>query len=109
MIEKEKTNSELGLKVREHLTKKGLMNLEDPNDLTHQQKLDELTILFDKMIHILGLNIKDGNLEETPKRLAKLYLNDLFYGLDWNNFPKCTAINKQFIGYDNFVLLKDIR
>ena len=61
------------------------------------------------MIDTLGLNREDGNLKETPSRLAKLYVNDLFYGLDWTKFPKCTAIDNQFVGYNNFVLVKDIR
>lgn len=109
MIEKEKTNSVLGYKVRDYLKSKGLLNLEDPNTMTYDDKKKELTGLFEKIILTLGLNMDDGNLTETPQRLAKLYLNDLFYGLDWSNFPKCTAIDNEYIGYDNFVLLKDVR
>lgn len=109
MIEKDKTNETLGLMVRDYLKSKGLLNLEEPNALTYEDKKKELEELFEKMILVLGLNIDDGNLTETPKRLAKLYLNDLFYGLDWRNFPKCTAIDNEFVGYNNFVLVKDIR
>lgn len=109
MIEKDKTNEELGLRVQNYLKSKGLLNLEEPNALTYDDKRKELERLFESMILVLGLNIDDGNLVETPKRLAKLYLNDLFYGLDWRNFPKCTAIDNEFVGYNNFVLVKDIR
>lgn len=109
MIEKEKTNSELGLKVRDYLRSKGLLNIESGDFQPSKQKLNKLEKQFSGIIKTLGLNLDDGNLVDTPKRLAKLYVNDLFYGLDWSKFPKCTAIDNQFVGYNNFVLLKDIR
>ncbi len=109
MIEQEKTNSNLGYAVRDYLKSKGLLNLETGSDKSHNAKQKSLEALFKKIITTLGLNLEDGNLTETPTRLAKLYLNDLFYGLDWSNFPKCTAIDNQFVGYNNFVLVKDIR
>lgn len=109
MIEAEKTNSELGFKVRDYLKSKNLLNLESGSDIAPDIKREKLRGLFDQMLDVLGLNKEDGNLVDTPSRLAKLYVNDLFYGLDWSKFPKCTAIDNQFVGYDNFVLLKDIR
>lgn len=109
MIELEKTNSELGFKVRNYLKSKGLLNLENASTLTPDDKREKLKNLFAQMLDVLELNTEDGNLVDTPNRLAKLYVNDLFYGLDWSKFPKCTAIDNQFVGYDNFVLLKDIR
>lgn len=109
MIELEKTNSELGFKVRDYLKSRGLLNLENASTLTPDDKREKLKNLFAQMLDVLELNTEDGNLVDTPNRLAKLYVNDLFYGLDWSKFPKCTAIDNQFVGYDNFVLLKDIR
>lgn len=108
MIEANKTDKSLGLRVREHLKTKGLLNIElDPVDT--QEKITTLASQFKGIIETLGLNLEDGNLTDTPMRLAKLYVNDLFHGLDWSKFPKCTAIDNQFVGYDNFVLVKDIR
>ena len=109
MIEQDKTNSELGLRVRDYLEKKGLLNIEKEQQISNEEKKVKLENIFSEMIDVLGLNREDGNLQETPKRLAKLYVNDLFYGLDWTKFPKCTAIDNQFVGYNNFVLVKDIR
>lgn len=109
MIEVEKTNPELGQKVKEYLKSKNLLNIEKDNDLSHQEKLNILEDKFRDIIRVLGLNIEDGNLQETPRRLAKLYANELFGGLDWDKFPKCTAVDNQFVGYSNFVLVKDIR
>src|SRR5574344_2115986 len=110
MIELDKTNSELGLCVRDYLISKNLLNIEVPSeDFKYDEKRAKLEATFTDMINTLGLNLEDGNLQETPKRLAKLYLNDLFYGLDWNKCPKCTAIDNKCGNYNNFVLLKDIR
>ena len=114
MLELEKTNAELGYKVRDYLKSKNLLNLENCNATTTDQynaesKRNKLEKLFSEMLSIMELNQDDGNLIDTPKRLAKLYINDLFYGLDWSKFPKCTAIDNKFVGYDNFVLIKNIR
>lgn len=109
MIEAEKTNSELGFKVRDYLASKGLLNIEKENFKATSGKLKTLERLFGKVINTLNLNPEDGNLTDTPKRLAKLYANDLFYGLDWSKFPKCTSIDNQFVGYNNFVLVKNIK
>ena len=109
MIEQEKTSADLGLKVRDYLEKKGLLNIEKEELISNEEKKVKLVGIFTEMIDTLGLNREDGNLKETPSRLAKLYVNDLFYGLDWTKFPKCTAIDNQFVGYNNFVLVKDIR
>ena len=109
MIEQEKTSADLGLKVRDYLEKKGLLNIEKEEQISNEEKKVKLVGIFTEMIDTLGLNREDGNLKEKPSRLAKLYVNDLFYGLDWTKFPKCTAIDNQFVGYNNFVLVKDIR
>ena len=109
MIEVEKTNPELGLKVKEHLKSKGLLNIETDNDFSREERINILEDKFKSIISVLGLNINDGNLKETPRRLAKLYVNELFGGLDWSKFPKCTAVDNEFIRYDSFVLVKDIR
>ncbi len=39
----------------------------------------------------MDLDIEDPGLEETPLRVAKLYVNELFSGLDPKEFPKCTT------------------
>jgi len=109
MIEVEKTNPELGLKVKEYLKSKGLLNIEADNDFSREERINILEDKFKSIISVLGLNINDGNLRETPRRLAKLYVNELFGGLDWSKFPKCTAVDNEFVRYDSFVLVKDIR
>lgn len=109
MVEYEKTDPELGKLVRDHLKDANLLNLERDQKLTSREKIDKLTEVFGDVLDALEVNRLDGNLIETPKRLAKMYVNDLFCGLDWSKFPKCTTVDNQFVGYKNFVLVKDIK
>ena len=44
----------------------------------------------------LGLDLGDDSLIDTPKRVAKMYVSEVFYGLDYDTFPKCTAIHNKF-------------
>jgi GTP cyclohydrolase I len=39
----------------------------------------------------LGLDLKDDSLMDTPKRVAKMYVNEIFWGLDYDAFPKVTC------------------
>ena len=43
------------------------------------------------MMETLDLDMSDESLKDTPKRVAKMYVNELFSGLDPKNFPKCTT------------------
>ena len=44
----------------------------------------------------LGLDLTDDSLEETPIRVAKMFVNEIFEGLDYENFPKCTLQSNKF-------------
>lgn len=48
-----------------------------------------------EIMKMLGLDLEDASLRETPNRIAKMYVDELFRGLDYHNFPKCTAIPRQ--------------
>ena len=60
------------------------------------------------IMHVLGLDLTDDSLEETPKRIAKMYVRELFWGLDYEHFPKCTAIENKMDYRNSFVLEKTI-
>lgn len=55
----------------------------------------------------LGLDMTDDSLSDTPQRVAKMYCDEIFTGLDYSNFPKCTTIQNQ-MGYDEMILVKGI-
>jgi len=110
-LDKSKTDCKLGKKIQNHLIELGIetpMNLEDPlYTEASQKKIDLITSKYDDIMRIMGLNLKDDSLMDTPRRLAKMYVNELFWGLSPDNFPKCTTVENK-MSYDEMVLVKGI-
>ena len=104
---KTKTNSELGIKIQEHLVNKGVQTPVKPNSLSRSDKIDAIEKHFTEIMKVLGLDLTDDSLVETPKRVAKLMVNEVFWGLEPEAFPKCTAvINK--MSYDSMVVERNV-
>src|SRR5690606_17629177 len=57
---------------------------------------------------VFGLDLKNDSLKETPLRVAKMYVNELFYGLDYSNFPKCTTVENTLGNYTQPVFVTKI-
>lgn len=107
-LNKQKTDPELGLKIREHLVSVGLETPLNPdNNLSTKVKISRIEKQFTKIMETLGLDLTDDSLMDTPKRVAKMYVNEIFYGLDYENFPKCTAVDNK-MKYDEMVVEKNI-
>lgn len=70
-------------------------------------KIKKIEKLMTSILEELGMDLSDDSLEETPKRVAKMFVNELFWGLNPNHFPKCTAVENK-MRYDEMVLEKDI-
>lgn len=107
MIEKHKTDSALGQRVKEHLIKIGV---ETPMDVAfYNQKLQvqKISDHFGEIMKLLNLDLTDDSLRDTPNRVAKMYVNEIFYGLNYDNFPKATVIENK-MNYDEMVIEKDI-
>ena len=45
-----------------------------------------------EVMKLIGLDLRDDSLEETPNRLAKMFIDEIFSGMDYANFPKMTKI-----------------
>jgi len=56
---------------------------------------------------MLGLDLNDDSLIETPKRIAKMYVNEIFWGLDYEAFPKCTTVDNK-MKYDEMVIERNV-
>ena len=56
---------------------------------------------------VLELDLNDDSLVDTPKRVAKMYVNEIFWGLDYEAFPKCTAVDNK-MKYDEMVIERNI-
>jgi len=59
------------------------------------------------IMQALCLDLGDDSLAETPKRVAKMYVDEIFYGLDYDLFPKATVVENKF-HVDEMVVEKDI-
>lgn len=104
-----KCDPELGQKVHEYLVAKGvetpvvLEKLHQPE----KKKLAKIEKNFREIMETLGMDLTDDSLIETPTRVAKMYVQEIFRGLDYSNFPKCTAVDNK-MGYDEMVVEKNI-
>lgn len=83
------------LMVRNALIKLGLETPMLDNKLTDKQKYERIKNSFTDIVTTLGLDLSDDSLSETPHRLAKMYVNEIFSGLDYQSFPKITAIENK--------------
>ena len=77
------------------------------SDLTSQQRIDKISYHFTEIMKSLDLDLSDDSLRETPVRIAKMYVNEIFSGLDPKNFPKITVIENT-MEYDQMVCVQDI-
>lgn len=108
---KTKIDPELGLEVHKHLKACGV---ETPttadftkNWLERKEKIDKIEHHFTEIMKTLGLDLNDDSLMDTPKRVAKMYVNEIFWGLEPQNFPKCTAVDNK-MKYDEMVIERNI-
>jgi len=104
---KTKTDPELGLRVHKHLVEMGVETPSAPNDLDRKDKIALIEINFKRIMEILGLDLSDDSLAETPNRVAKMYVNEIFWGLDYEAFPKCTTVDNK-MRYDEMVIERNI-
>lgn len=72
-----------------------------------QQKIEKIAEHFTGILNVLGLDLKNDSIKNTPLRIAKMYVNEIFSGLNESNFPKMTVIDNE-MNYDQMVLVRDI-
>jgi GTP cyclohydrolase I len=94
-------------RVREALIQRGLETPLIHNGLTREQKQQRITESFADIAYTLGLDLSDDSLCETPQRIARMYVNEIFSGLDYESFPKITAIENK-MAVDEMVRISDI-
>ena len=105
---KTKTDPELGLRVHEHLVKMGVETPTiDSTKLDRKDKIVEIERSFAHIMHVLGLDLQDDSLNETPKRVAKMFVNEIFWGLDYEAFPKCTTVDNK-MNYNEMVVERNV-
>lgn len=77
------------------------------NGFTNEEKIERITQKFTEIMETLGLDLEDDSLKETPRRVAKMYVNEVFSGLDPKKFPKMTVIENK-MHYDQMIVVQNI-
>ena len=104
---KTKTDPELGKRVHEHLVKVGVETPIKERNLDRKEKIDIIEGNFAEIMRALGLDLSDDSLIDTPKRVAKMYVNEIFWGLDYEAFPKCTTVDNK-MHYNEMVVERNV-
>lgn len=99
---KQKVDPNLGKKIHDYLVSLGVETPIVTNTLSRADKIDLIETKFKDIMVALGLDVSDDSLIETPKRVAKMFVNETMWGLDYEAFPKCTTVENK-MGYDEMV------
>ena len=108
----EKSCAITGKRVIDQLIAEGLMiPMTEKAAAPRDEKVAKLTELFAEVLDTLGYDRRDEELQETPKRMAKMWVDDLFNAWNPAMFPKCTSFdNKGTAGFaDEMVIVKGIQ
>jgi GTP cyclohydrolase I len=75
--------------------------------LNDEQKITKIQEHFTAIMETLGLDLTDDSLSQTPKRVAKMYVKDIFSGLNPANKPSVTLFENKY-GYSQMLVEKNI-
>ena len=81
--------------------------LENAFDKSDEEKINSIQIYFAKIMTELGLDLSDDSLSGTPYRFAKMYVKELFYGLNPSNKPKLSTFENKY-GYNKMLIEQNI-
>lgn len=71
------------------------------------EKIRTIQYHFEKIMETLGLDLSDDSLSGTPYRVAKMYIKELFYGLDPKNKPSLSVFENKY-GYKRMLVEQNI-
>ncbi|WP_372743464.1 GTP cyclohydrolase I FolE [Neptunomonas sp.] len=93
--------------VRDQLIEKGLETPTIDNMMSQEQRYERIKGLMTEVLSTLGLNLEDDSLQETPHRIAKMYVYEVFSGLDYQNFPDIAMIDNK-MKVEEMIKVRDI-
>ncbi len=80
---------------------------EDAFDLTDNEKIEKIEYHFTQIMEALGLDLEDDSLKGTPRRVAKMFVKEIFSGLNPKNKPHISLFENKY-GYKKMLVEKDI-
>lgn len=99
--------SQEALLVRDTLMEHGLETPMIETGLSAEEKYSRISQQMVRVLETLGLDLNDDSLAETPHRIAKMYVHEIFSGLDYRHFPKLSLIDNK-MGANEMVKVRDI-
>jgi len=76
-------------------------------DLTDEEKIDSISGYFKKIMCTLGLDLDDDSLKGTPRRVAKMFVTEIFSGLNPKNKPVISLFDNKY-KYNQMLVEKNI-
>lgn len=120
MLDKNKCDPILGEKVHKHLLSVGVetpraegarvyntSRMKDIEAISDEKKKLVIQRAVQTIMLALGLDMEDDSLKDTPNRVAKMYVDEIFWGLLPEYFPKATTVDNK-MHYGSMVVEKDI-
>lgn len=68
----------------------------NPPRMNEKEKIEYIAKRFHEIMEVLGLDMEDPSLIDTPARVARMYVKEVFSGLDINNFPNISFFPDDF-------------
>jgi GTP cyclohydrolase I len=80
---------------------------DDAFEMDDDLKMELIEKHFKEIMHVLGLDLTDDSLKGTPRRVAKMYIKEIFSGLDPKNKPSVKLFENKY-KYKEMLVEKDI-
>lgn len=79
----------------------------DAFKMPDDEKKERIALLFEEIMDVLGLDLSDDSLQGTPERVAKMYIDEIFSGLNPANKPKVALFDNKY-QYNQMLVEKNI-
>lgn len=79
----------------------------DAFELSDEEKIERIEEHFKQIMEALGLDLRDDSLKGTPRRVAKMYVKEIFGGLNPADAPKASTFENKY-NYSEMLVEKDI-
>lgn len=100
--------SDCAIRVRDALILRGIETpMHAASKMTAEKKKEIIEHHVREILQVISLDLDDDSLTQTPARIAKMYVDEVFSGLDYANFPKISIIENK-MGCDEMIKVKEI-
>lgn len=80
---------------------------DDAFDMSDQEKISLIRDNVEKILYTIGMDLNDDSIKGTPGRVAKMFVNEIFSGLNPKNKPKSSTFENKY-KYGEILIEKNI-